>query len=131
MPNLSKRTCRQCGCIFMGGPRAWYCPDCRYERKLIRDRNHKRHGAQRPIGSADQCAICGKKYIVKGGNQKYCPDCANDAVADIDRRQGLEYYRANRDVISRKRKEKRRIPPKTCEICGKLFVTHTRIREMH
>lgn len=23
------RTCRECGSQFYGGPRAWYCPECR------------------------------------------------------------------------------------------------------
>jgi rubrerythrin len=26
---IRTRTCRQCGKEFQGGPRAWYCPECR------------------------------------------------------------------------------------------------------
>ena len=34
--------------------------------------------AKRRIGSTDRCAICGKEYTVKGGGQKYCPECAKN-----------------------------------------------------
>ena len=42
------------------------------------------------------------------GKQKYCPTCAPEAVAKIDRTQGLDYYTANADTINPARNEKRR-----------------------
>lgn len=42
------------------------------------------------------------------GKQKYCPTCAPEAVAEIDRTQGLDYYTANADTINPARNEKRR-----------------------
>lgn len=30
---IRPRTCRECGATFDGGPRAWYCPNCRAIRK--------------------------------------------------------------------------------------------------
>ena len=38
---LKPRVCRQCGATFLGGPRAWYCPDCRAERRAEADRRAK------------------------------------------------------------------------------------------
>lgn len=125
---ITTKHCKQCGRSFPGGPRAWYCPDCRYERRLERGRERKKHGAKRPIGSVDMCVICGNEYVVRGGNQKYCPECAKGAVAAIDRRQGLAYYRANKDTINPKRNENRRMPPVEREVCGKIFKTHTRAK---
>lgn len=31
--NMLPRICQGCGKTFLGGPRAWYCEDCREERK--------------------------------------------------------------------------------------------------
>ena len=28
---IKDRVCRQCGAVFQGGPRAWYCPECAYD----------------------------------------------------------------------------------------------------
>ena len=52
---LGIRTCRQCGSEFLGGPRAWYCPTCRQERKKRHDREfkeRKRAGKVIPVGSS-------------------------------------------------------------------------------
>lgn len=111
MPNLHPRTCRQCGTTFEGGPRAWYCPICREERRKEADRvchAKMRRGETRQIGSMDVCQICGKEYKVMSGNQKYCQVCAPKAVAEIDRAQGLDYYTANSEMINPARNEKRR-----------------------
>ena len=128
MPNLHPRTCRQCGTTFEGGPRAWYCPICSEVRRKEADRAghaRMRRGETRQIGSMDTCQICGKEYMVMSGKQKYCPTCAPEAVAEIDRTQGLNYYTANADTINPARNEKRRRGPRPCVICGELFDTPT------
>ena len=35
------RTCRQCGRTFWGGPRAWYCPECRKERQAAQQQAYQ------------------------------------------------------------------------------------------
>lgn len=35
------RTCRECGCTFQGGPRAWFCPSCGAKRRKLHDREMK------------------------------------------------------------------------------------------
>lgn len=119
--NLYPRTCKTCGIIFAGGPRAWYCPDCRKKRKnaaKIAYKARKRAGKVREIGSVDTCQKCGEKYIVNGSLQKYCDKCSAEVLRDMDRSQGMEYYRKNRDDINQKRSDTRRIK-KYCAICGK------------
>ena len=80
MPNnMLKRSCRQCGQFFLGGPRAWYCPKCRSER--ARDANkkfkeRKRMGDVVPLGSIIICPDCGKEFVKTGGNSTRCIDCA-------------------------------------------------------
>lgn len=74
---VKDRICKQCGKTFPGGPRAWYCPECRSERKKQQAAiRRQRPGPNRPLGSIDHCVVCGKEYVVKGGMQKYCEDCA-------------------------------------------------------
>ena len=116
--------CKNCSSKFQGGPRAWYCPDCRIERRRQRDIQHKRRkraGKTRPIGSSDTCIVCGKLYTVMGGLQKYCKKCAPKAIAEIDRRQGMEYYLKNREKNNPIRNRKKEKEPIACAVCGKDF----------
>lgn len=126
MAIYDNRVCKQCGRTFSGGPRAWYCPDCRAERKREQESRCKRYGSMRKLGSTDYCINCGKPYTVSGGLQKYCPDCAQKCVSEIDRQQGLDYYHQNKPQINPKRNIKRKSPKKeiTCKICGKTFFGH-------
>lgn len=131
---LAKRTCRQCGTEFMGGPRAWYCPNCRAERTREADRRHKQKiralgHADRPLGSIDKCAICGEDYVVQAARQKYCKKCAPSAVRATDREQsrgwlkraiekhGEEYYKK---YLEKKRIWERENSTKenSCPMCG-------------
>ncbi len=117
---MYKRTCRQCGVSFEGGPRAWYCPKCRTIRKSQTDaeyRQRKQAGNVRKIGSADICQNCGGKYIVNNGLQKYCAKCAPAIMQEIDRIQGLEYYERKKNIINPARNAARRLE-KHCELCG-------------
>ena len=99
---IRPRVCRICGAVFEGGPRAWYCPACRTERRRQHDREakeRKRAGMTRALGSTDLCEACGKPYVVMGGLQRYCPDCAPEAVARIARAQSLAYNRQQLDAL--------------------------------
>ena len=109
-PNIRGRVCRQCAKSFRGGPRAWYCPDCRLERQRMHDREakeRKKKGLARKLGSIDICERCGKEYTVTAGLQKYCPDCAPEAIAEKDRELGLEFYHKNKYFINSARAQKR------------------------
>lgn len=118
---LVDRVCKQCGITFLGGPRAWYCPGCRLERRRKRDVIRYHSGPVRHLGDTDKCVVCGADYIVTGGNQKYCPDCAQTAVAEKDRQKALEWYNENKAEYNPARNEKRRVKQATCIVCGKLF----------
>lgn len=122
--SLGMRICRQCGKEFTGGPRAWYCPECREKRKRqqkSKDNYKQRMGLTRKIGSTDYCTRCGKPYTVTGGLQKYCPDCAAEAMQENDRNQALQYYEDNKEQTNPVRNDKRRVKTKQCVICGKEF----------
>ena len=114
---LRPRTCRTCGDIFPGGPRAWYCPDCRAEREKARRRKYRASGFSRHLGDIDNCVVCGKEYVVCSGLQKYCPDCAPEAVREIDREQSIRWNREN-DYYA-KREETPRRGVKICVVCGR------------
>ena len=93
------RTCRQCGKSFPGGPHAWYCPECREERKRETDaRFRAKHGADRPLGSIDHCVVCGGGYIVVNWSQKYCPSCAPEAIREAGRIAALKWQREHKDL---------------------------------
>ena len=117
---LMERTCKTCGKTFSGGPRAYYCPDCRAERQREQNRKHKANGASRKLGSVDQCARCGKDYIVVSGLQRYCPDCARDALLENERPKSRAYMEQRRkDGTIDKNLDR------ICIICGKPFRSST------
>lgn len=113
---LRPRVCRQCGVTFDGGPRAWYCPACRVERQRIRSAAQRKTGARRPLGSIDHCAVCGKEYVVESGLQKYCKDCAPEAIRAIDREQSKKWNKENGYYEARRAQGRNGI--KICVICG-------------
>lgn len=121
MKNIYQRKCRRCGSEFFGGPRAFYCSECRKEREKERRKKYNKYGPKRKIGDEDICSCCQNPYTVVSGNQKYCKECAAVAVKEIDRMQGIEWYRKNADKINAKRKESRRKKTQVCVICGKEF----------
>ena len=95
---VKDRVCRQCGAVFRGGPRAWYCPSCREERQRESSRRYKAKGPDRPLGSTDYCAVCGKPYIVNSARQRYCADCAYEAVRAVDRPASRAWNQAHKDT---------------------------------
>ena len=82
---IRPRTCRECGAIFDGGPRAWYCPECRKIREKESAKHYRDNGPSRPLGSIDRCSVCGKEYVVNSARQRYCPACAPEAIREVDR----------------------------------------------
>lgn len=111
---IRPRTCRQCGASFDGGPRAWYCPDCRAERKKDAMQRFRQKGAARPLGSIDQCVVCGGDYVVNSARQKYCPSCAPAAVREADRAASIAWNTAHPE----RKQELRQQTKKICVICG-------------
>lgn len=121
---LQERTCRECQVIFRGGPRAYYCPDCRISRAKIASAEYKRRkrkGLTRTIGSTDVCERCRKPYTVEGGQQRFCPECQPIHAAEYDRITSLEFYKENKDKINPPRKMKRRKRTNICSFCGNVF----------
>jgi membrane protease subunit (stomatin/prohibitin family) len=108
---MRDRTCRECGKTFSGGPRAWYCPECRTIRQKAAKQRYQSKGPSRALGSMDKCEICGKEYIVKSARQRYCPDCAEEAVKKADNAQGREYMQEYRKTRQRK-------TTRFCVLCG-------------
>lgn len=118
--NMNSRLCQECGSLFLGGPRAWYCPECRAERKKVQMKEYQKRksmGKTRSIGSCDRCEKCGEVYIVRSGLQKYCEKCAPEMYLEIDRCQGMEYYKKNKEVINPVRMIARRAE-RYCQKCG-------------
>lgn len=122
---IYERICRTCGRNFKGGPRAWYCPDCRQKRLRERKAKYNKGDFKRHLGDKDICKNCGKEYTVEGGLQKYCLECRPEMYKKIDNEQGTTYYHEvvsknlrlrsdkrkahyaeNKDEINRKRREK-------------------------
>lgn len=97
---VKPRVCRQCGVTFEGGPRAWYCPACRAERRRESSRRFAAKGrkADRPLGSADRCVRCGAEYTVQSARQKYCPACAVQGVLEADRPASRAWNQAHKDT---------------------------------
>ncbi len=111
------RTCCECGAQFDGGPRAWYCPSCRRDRKRAQSKARNRGAPQRKLGSTDQCARCGRDYIVTASLQRYCPECAPVHMREVVL-PAKRIYSAGR-IASRDRKT-----ISACVICGKQFETN-------
>lgn len=109
---LLPRICRQCGKTFDGGPRAWYCPDCRRIRAAEskkRTTERRKNGTIAVIGGKMLCDMCGAECIRNSANQRYCADCAKINECQKVREQSLRYYHENADIINPKRYQLRRI----------------------
>ena len=132
---LRTRVCKQCGAEFVGGPRAWYCPDCRYERQreqARRFREKKANGlVERPLGSIDHCEVCGAEYVVQSARQRYCKKCAPERVREVDRQQGRgwlkraiekhgEQYHENNIAKKREAWHRENAKQTVCPMCGEV-----------
>jgi predicted nucleic acid-binding Zn ribbon protein len=105
------RTCRECGAIFDGGPRAWYCLACRETRKKLQKARYverRKRGLSITLGeSVGKCEVCGKDFVYAAARQRYCSDCAQEAWKKSDSQQGLVWYYANDTEERRKAKSQR------------------------
>lgn len=113
---IRQRTCRECGAQFDGGPRAWYCPSCRADRKRAQSKARNRGAPQRKLGSTDQCARCGKDYVVTASLQRYCKECAPAHLREVVLPKKRSYA-AQRSAL----RDRKTIS--ACVICGKAFDT--------
>lgn len=119
---IRERTCSVCGAKFMAGPSSKFCPSCLAIRKREQAERRKRTGTARPLGSTDKCLVCGQEYIVTGGKQKYCPECAEQAIRENDRKKSREWNAVNTTPEQRKATRKAASAEIPCAVCGKLFV---------
>ena len=96
--NVLPRICRTCGTNFLGGPRAFYCPECRQERKkeqIKRYKERKKHSYIIPLGSVIQCESCGCDIINRSGLQRFCKQCAKKHLKIIYNQQSLSWNKNN------------------------------------
>lgn len=85
---MTSKVCQTCGIVFTGGPRAWYCPECRHARRIEKMRGYNAAiaaGTTRKLGSTSICESCGKPYTVMSGNQKWCSDCRPEMLKKLSR----------------------------------------------
>lgn len=121
---IRDRTCIICGAKFKGGPRALYCEKCKKDVKKERDKACKarqKAGKTRKLGSKALCEVCGKEYVVKAGTQKYCENCAYEAVRKIDREQSKMWNAANTSPEKRRKERQAAAADLICVVCGKKF----------
>lgn len=118
-----ERVCKDCGAVFMGYPRSFYCPECVIERRK-QQRRARKNRPNRPLGSIDYCERCGKEYTVNSGLQRYCPECAKEAVAENIRARKREYAAEHTGKKQELRKDTR-AKRYVCKICGREFEKHT------
>lgn len=118
---IRTRICQLCGSEFLGGPSAKRCPKCAVEARREVQREYRKHGVMRPLGSLDKCIVCGKEYIVNGGSQKYCPGCRREAGLKKQR----ERIRKDPAEQLAKQQERRRQLQKVCVYCMRTFKSST------
>lgn len=111
-----ERVCSDCGATFWGYPKSKRCPECQRAVNLARKRDYNKRGALRPLGSIDKCEICGRDYIVESGLQRYCKDCAPEAVLNNTRAHKRDYNAAAVDVVALTRERRR--GNNVCAVCG-------------
>lgn len=122
---IKDHICRECGCSFQGGPRAYYCPVCRVVRQRQQNASGKakeRKGLTRKLGSIDICERCKKDYIVNAGLQRFCPDCQPIHALEYDRETSLPFYHQNKERINPVRNERRRAGELSCDWCSKPYI---------
>lgn len=125
---IKEKVCEDCGAKYMGYPRSKRCPTCNVAAKKKRKKEYeerKKNGKSRVIGGTAYCEICGKPYIINGGLQVMCADCA----AEQTRKRALDYYKRNAEEAKQRKKESynetqkkmEEIRVRLCPTCGKTF----------
>lgn len=105
--NMKARICNTCGISFLGGPRAFYCPECRRERKKEQSKTYKERKKQNyiiPLGSVIQCESCGCDIIKCSGLQRFCKQCAKKHLKIIDNQQSLTWNKNNKVKVKKSKK---------------------------
>jgi hypothetical protein len=105
----------RCGTAFIGHPKSLYCERCAWEAEKEAAKKYRDEGPKRKLGSIDKCEVCGKEYVVKSGAQRFCKDCAENAIKEKSRKRKREY---NKTVYAEKRKENRAQRVRVCMYCG-------------
>lgn len=114
-----EKKCAKCGRKFLGFPKSKYCEQCALIAKKENKKIYEDKGAKRPIGSKDICARCGNEYIIKGGLQKYCPECARQANLEKQRERKKAQREQKKRADTKKKTAEERI--KICVYCGNEF----------
>lgn len=131
---IQDRVCHttSCGKAFRGGPRAYYCHECRIERakqNKIAYLKRKANGEARALGSIDQCERCKRDYNVNAGTQRFCEDCQLIQRLEYDAKTSIVFYHKNKAEINPIRNERRRIGLVSCVICEKEFDAEGTVRK--
>lgn len=108
MRHFAERICQNCGSVFQGGPRAWYCPTCRIERAKEANREHKKRkklGTSRKVGDLQICIDCGCKYAYYIGASERCPECAKKHGKIIDNQKSKEWNACNKNEYLKAKRE--------------------------
>ena len=114
------KICEKCGKPFVGFPSSKYCDRCVcYAKADAKKRYQTNKDNRRPLGTIDTCQRCGKEYVVKGGLQKYCPDCAKQANLEKQRERKKSQRERKKRAEAKKLASQNRI--KVCVYCGKEF----------
>lgn len=127
-PPKKQKKCVDCGIPFWGYARSLRCPECQAAAKKetdLRSKNRRARGEGRALGSTSFCEVCGKPYIVNGGLQTFCPECAQQKR----RESATDRYHQNKEKISKQRSKSRRetyrkvaeTRTRVCPACGKVF----------
>ena len=124
-----EKACIDCGLVVrmhIRSKRCRACQDAADNRNEQAYRKARAAGNIRPIGSVDLCQKCGMEYTVCSGAQRYCPDCAGDAVAENVRALARGRYAKAYATPEAKeaRQEKRRTDwqgVRYCLECGAAF----------
>ena len=121
--------CIDCGIEINRPIKCIRCEKCQREINRIRTNIRNRRGAVRPLGSIDECKYCGKEYVVKSGTQKYCKDCAKQAIREsvnASKRAYAAKDRADPEKYAEIRRGRQSLGiDRVCPICGKPFKTKT------
>ena len=115
--NMMPRICKICGAQFVGGPRAWHCQTCRAERRRQQNRDFKirqRNGKVIPVGCIIKCELCGADIIKTSGSKRFCEECAEKHLKQVDNEQSQKwkaenkekYIKAKRDFGKKRSNEK-------------------------
>ena len=66
-------------------------------------------GNTRKIGQKYPCEICGKMYLLSSGLQRYCVECAEKHLKEVDNKQSRQWNKDHPEQMAKhKRNEKER-----------------------